>query len=48
MIGYQDMVVPWRYAQASGAVEKKTGYKVTYRKLGSGADVICALASGSI
>ncbi|SAK84583.1 taurine ABC transporter substrate-binding protein [Caballeronia temeraria] len=48
VIGYQDMVVPWRYAQASGAVEKATGYKVTYRKLGSGADVVRALASGSI
>lgn len=48
VIGYQDMVVPWRSAQASGAVEKATGYKVTYRKLASGADVIRALASGSI
>jgi taurine transport system substrate-binding protein len=48
VIGYQDMVVPWRYAQASGAVEKATGYKVTYRKLASGADVIRALAAGSI
>ncbi|MFP3550232.1 taurine ABC transporter substrate-binding protein [Paraburkholderia sp. SIMBA_049] len=48
VIGYQDMVVPWRYAQVTGAVEKATGYKVTYRKLGSGADVIRALASGSI
>jgi taurine transport system substrate-binding protein len=48
VIGYQDMVVPWRYAQVSGAVEKATGYKVTYRKLASGADVIRALASGSI
>ncbi len=48
VIGYQDMVVPWRYAQATGEVEKATGYKVTYRKLGGGADVIRALASGSI
>src|ERR1700749_4920334 len=48
VIAYQDMVVPWRYAQVTGAVEKATGYKVTYRKLGSGADVIRALASGSI
>ena len=48
VIAYQDMVVPWRYAQATGAVEKATGYKVTYRKLGSGADVIRALASGSV
>lgn len=29
-------------------MEKATGYKVTYRKLGSGADVIRALASGSV
>ena len=48
VIAYQDMVVPWRYAQATGAVEKATGYKVTYRKLASGADVIRALASGSV
>src|SRR6516225_8662574 len=48
VIAYQDMVVPWRYAQATGEVEKATGYKVTYRKLASGADVIRALASGSV
>ncbi|HTJ93324.1 MAG TPA: taurine ABC transporter substrate-binding protein [Pararobbsia sp.] len=48
VIGYQDMVVPWRYAQATGEVEKATGYKVTYRQLGGGAEVIRALASGSI
>ena len=28
VIAYQDMVVPWRYAQATGEVEKATGYKV--------------------
>ncbi|MBR8257781.1 taurine ABC transporter substrate-binding protein [Burkholderia ambifaria] len=48
VIAYQDMVVPWRYAQASGEVEKATGYKVTFRKLDGGADVIRALASGSV
>lgn len=48
VIAYQDMVVPWRYAQATGEVEKDTGYKVTYRKLAGGADVIRALASGSV
>jgi len=48
VIGYQDMVVPWRYAQETGEVEKRTGYKVTYRKLGSGAEVVRALASGAI
>lgn len=48
VIGYQDMVVPWRYAQETREVEKRTGYKVTYRKLGSGAEVVRALASGAI
>jgi taurine transport system substrate-binding protein len=48
VIAYQDMVVPWRYAQATGEIEKATGYKVTYRKLAGGADVIRALASGSV
>jgi taurine transport system substrate-binding protein len=48
VIAYQDMVVPWRYAQATGEVEKETGYKVTYRQLASGAEVVRALASGSV
>ncbi|HEY0200376.1 MAG TPA: taurine ABC transporter substrate-binding protein [Burkholderiaceae bacterium] len=48
VIGYQDMVVPWRYAQETKQVEQRTGYKVTYRKLGSGAEVARALASGAI
>lgn len=48
VIGYQDMVVPWRHAQETKEVEKRTGYKVTYRKLGSGAEVVRALASGAI
>lgn len=48
VIGYQDMVLPWRYAQETRAVEQRTGYKVTYRKLGSGAEVVRALASGAI
>lgn len=48
VIAYQDMVVPWRYAQATGEVEKETGYKVVYRQLASGAEVVRALASGSV
>ncbi|MDR2127899.1 MAG: taurine ABC transporter substrate-binding protein [Burkholderiaceae bacterium] len=48
VIGYQDMVVPWRYAQETRLVEQRTGYKVTYRKIGSGAEVARALASGAI
>ena len=47
VIAYQDMVLPWRYAQATGEVERATGYKVTYRQLASGADVVRAIASGS-
>lgn len=48
VIGHQDMIVPWRYAQEAKEVEKRTGYKVTYRKLGSGAEIVRALASGAI
>ncbi|MGE8317694.1 MAG: taurine ABC transporter substrate-binding protein [Comamonas sp.] len=48
VIGYQDMVLPWRFAQETQAVEKATGYKISYRKLGSGAEVTRALASGAI
>lgn len=48
VIGYQDMIVPWRYAQETGELEARTGYKVTYRKIGSGAEVVRALASGAI
>ncbi|MDR2335981.1 MAG: taurine ABC transporter substrate-binding protein [Burkholderiaceae bacterium] len=48
VIGYQDMVLPWRHAQETQAVEKATGYKITYRKLASGAEVTRALASGAI
>ncbi|THJ33188.1 taurine ABC transporter substrate-binding protein [Lampropedia aestuarii] len=48
VIGYQDMVVPWRYAQETKQLEEKTGYKVTYRQIGSGAEVARALASGAI
>ena len=29
VIAYQDMVVPWRFAQASGAGEKPAGVNVT-------------------
>ena len=48
VIAYQDMVVPWRYAQDAQTLEQRTGYKISFRKLASGADVIRALASGSV
>lgn len=47
-IAHQDMMVPWRYAHASGEIEKATGYKINYRKFGGGGDVIRAMASGQV
>jgi taurine transport system substrate-binding protein len=48
VIAYQDMLVPWRYAQQVNEVAKATGYTVTYRKFAGGGDVIRAMASGSV
>jgi taurine transport system substrate-binding protein len=45
---YQDMVIPWRVAQAAGELEKATGFKVNYRQFGGGGDVIRAMASGDV
>jgi len=47
-IAYQDMMMPWRYAHATGEIEKATGYKVNFRKFGGGGDVIRAMASGQV
>jgi taurine transport system substrate-binding protein len=47
-IAYQDMMVPWRYAQQLDEAGKQTGYKVSYRKFGGGGDVIRAMASGNV
>lgn len=47
-IAYQDMMVPWRYAQSVDELAKATGYKVTYRKFAGGGDVIRAMASGNV
>jgi len=47
-IAYQDMMVPWRYAQQLNEAGKETGYKVSYRQFGGGGDVIRAMASGSV
>jgi taurine transport system substrate-binding protein len=48
IFAHQDMVVPFRVAQAAGAIEKATGYKITWKQFGGGGDVIKALASGDI
>lgn len=47
-IGYQPIVEPSRVPQADGTYEKVTGAKITWQKFDGGADVIAALASGSI
>ncbi len=47
-IAYQDMMVPWRYAQQLDEAAKATGYTVNYRKFGGGGDVIRAMASGNV
>lgn len=47
-VAYQDMVVPWRYAQVTGEIEKVTGYKINFRKFAGGGDVIRAMASGQV
>lgn len=48
VIAYQDMLVPWRYAQEVNELAKATGYTVTYKKFGGGGDVIRAMASGAV
>ena len=47
-IGWQQIVEPSRVPQADGAYEKATGAAVTWNQFGSGADVVAAIASGSI
>ena len=47
-IGYQPIVEPSRVPQADGTYEKETGAKINWQKFDSGADVITAVASGSI
>lgn len=47
-IGWQPIVEPSRVPQADGAYEKATGAKINWQKFDSGADVIAAIASGSL
>ncbi|WP_244423913.1 taurine ABC transporter substrate-binding protein [Phyllobacterium sp. YR531] len=47
-IGYQTVVEPSKVPQADGTYEKATGAKIDWRKFDSGADVITAVASGSV
>lgn len=47
-IGWQQIVEPSRAAQAAGTYEAETGAQVSWHLFGAGADVIAALASGSV
>ncbi|MEP7455783.1 taurine ABC transporter substrate-binding protein [Phyllobacterium sp. SB3] len=47
-IAYQTVVEPSKVPQADGSYEKVTGAKIDWRKFDSGADVITAVASGSV
>jgi len=47
-IGWQPIVEPSRVPQADGAYETATGANVTWNRFEGGADVIAAIASGSI
>jgi len=47
-IGYQTVVEPSKIPQADGTYETATASKIDWRKFDSGADVIAAVASGSV
>lgn len=47
-IGYQTVVEPSKIPQADGTYETATAAKIDWRKFDSGADVIAAIASGSV
>jgi taurine transport system substrate-binding protein len=47
-IGYQTGVDPSKVAIADGTYEKATGWKISWRKFDTGADVIAAIASGDV
>ena len=48
VIGYQTTIDPAKVAQADGLYEKEFGREVDWRKFDSGADVIAAIAGGSL
>ena len=48
VIGYQTTIDPAKVAQADGLYEKEFGRRVDWRKFDSGAEVIAAIAGGSL
>jgi len=47
-VGYQGVLNPWKVAIKDGVFEKRTGYKINWRKFDSGNVVINAMASGDV
>lgn len=47
-VGYQGVLNPWKVAIADKTFEKRTGYKINWRKFDSGGAVINAMASGDV
>lgn len=47
-VAHQDMIDPYRLAEANGAIEKASGYDIQWKMFGGGGDVIKAMASGAI
>ena len=47
-VGYQGVLNPWKVAIADKTFEKRTGYKINWRKFDSGSAVINAMASGDV
>lgn len=45
---HQDMIVPMRVLMASGELEKATGYKINWKMISGGGEVIKAMASGQV
>ena len=47
-IGYQGIMNPWKVAIKDQVFEKRTGYKIKWRRFDSGSAVINAMASGDV
>lgn len=47
-VGYQGILNPWKVAIKDGVFERRTGYKINWKKFDSGGAVIQAMASGDV
>lgn len=47
-VAYQLTISPWISRMADGSFEKETGYKIVWNQFNTGAEIISAMASGSI